>query len=410
MASEAHLAKLKEGVASWNAWRESFDDCPDLTEANLSGADLRGADLSNANLQDAKLNFAKLNNAKLNNTILKNASLQNASLRNADLRNVILREADLSYADLHSANLTSATLTQATLHKANLSYTNVHKANLSYADLSYADLRKADFTQAILREASLKGAYLNNAILLKADLNNTNLSGADLNNTDLTRADLSGANLNGANLNGANLSQAFLRTTQVQGCNFTAATLTGACIHNWELNSSTQLDAVICQYVYLKAERSKDVWIPSDRRPTDLKQFLAPGEFAKLFQTEQATVDLIFAEGINWHAFWHSFQDVRSQYGDLSIQAIEIQPHVALIVRLAVPPTFNKTGVKHRIIEVYAREQQILETQYRKDIAATDQEIEQYRRDSANLSTVVHLLANQDLTSDAFRLEARASL
>ncbi|MBF2080383.1 MAG: hypothetical protein IGR76_18170 [Synechococcales cyanobacterium T60_A2020_003] len=101
---------------------------------------------------------------------------------------------------------------------------------------------------------------------------------------------------------------------------------------------------------------------------------------------------------------------MRSQYGDLSIQAIETQPNAALIVRLALPPTFNKNGVEHRIIELCEREQQILETQYRKDSAATDQEIEQYRRDSANLSTVVHLLANQDLTSDALRLEARASL
>ncbi len=45
MANPEHLAKLREGVAVWNAWRaENPDVRPDLNKANLTGAHLTGAD------------------------------------------------------------------------------------------------------------------------------------------------------------------------------------------------------------------------------------------------------------------------------------------------------------------------------------------------------------------------------
>jgi len=61
MANKKHLAKLKEGVTVWNAWRaENEEIWPDLSEANLTGADLRGADLARANLDGADLRGANL--------------------------------------------------------------------------------------------------------------------------------------------------------------------------------------------------------------------------------------------------------------------------------------------------------------------------------------------------------------
>ena len=42
MANPEHLAKLKEGVETWNKWRrEKPDVSPGLKEANLSGAKKR---------------------------------------------------------------------------------------------------------------------------------------------------------------------------------------------------------------------------------------------------------------------------------------------------------------------------------------------------------------------------------
>ena len=45
MAQQEHLDLLKQGVDTWNAWREKHSDI----RPDLSGADLSGANLSIAN-------------------------------------------------------------------------------------------------------------------------------------------------------------------------------------------------------------------------------------------------------------------------------------------------------------------------------------------------------------------------
>jgi uncharacterized protein YjbI with pentapeptide repeats len=51
MANDDHIAQLKLGVASWNAWRGKNPQVP----VDLAAADLRRADLRHANLSDARL-------------------------------------------------------------------------------------------------------------------------------------------------------------------------------------------------------------------------------------------------------------------------------------------------------------------------------------------------------------------
>jgi hypothetical protein len=65
MADDNHIARLKQGVAAWNAWRDENPDSPDLRKADLrkadlSNADLRKADLSGANLSQGNLKWANL--------------------------------------------------------------------------------------------------------------------------------------------------------------------------------------------------------------------------------------------------------------------------------------------------------------------------------------------------------------
>ncbi len=85
MANPEHLAKLKEGVEAWNAWRdENPDVMPDLVETNLSGADLFEANLSGANLSVADLTGANLSLADLSVADLTGADLSGADLFMAD--------------------------------------------------------------------------------------------------------------------------------------------------------------------------------------------------------------------------------------------------------------------------------------------------------------------------------------
>lgn len=267
MANEKHVALLKQGIESWNAWRkENPDNKIDLREANLYNTDLFGANLRGADLYNAELSSTDLRFADLHNT-----NLQSAYLHSADLRNAILRN-----------------------------------ANLSYINLCHADLR-----EAMLCEANLSGAYL------------------------------SYANFCDANLSGANLRDAELFGAQVLRTNLTGVILTGACIADWQINSSTVLEQVECDYIFRTYTREySNSFQFSARLPVDPKNVFAPGEFTQRFQiiaSAQETIDLTFTEGVDWQAFFQSFQELKQQYPDknIAVQAME-EKGEAFIVRLKV--------------------------------------------------------------------------
>jgi hypothetical protein len=111
MANTEQLAKLKEGVEAWNAWRNKNPKKDiDLREADLGLADLTGANLDRAYLHLANLNRAHLNLADLREAILIGAYLNLASLRGA-----LLSFANLSGADLGESLLLATVFGDANL-------------------------------------------------------------------------------------------------------------------------------------------------------------------------------------------------------------------------------------------------------------------------------------------------------
>jgi len=411
VANTEHLSKLKQGVESWNEWRIANSSI----RPDLSGANLKGANLSSANLSDANLSRADL----------RATNLSSANLRGADLINVNLFDANLTGTNLSSANLLSAVLidtnlSSANLRGANLRVTNLFGANLSSANLFGANLKGANLSRVNLRGANLVKANLSNVDCSDANLSSANLSGSNLKGFNFSNIDCSGAklidvNLSGAtlintNLSGVNLSNSLLIASQFLGSNLTAATLTGACIQDWNINSATQLDDVICEYVYLKGEWSnqKRKYLLSDRRPSDPDRIFAPGEFSKLFQKALETVDLIFGDGIDWKAFFQSFQELRSQYDDddLSIQAIEKKSGGAFVIRLEVPAEADKGAIESRAKELYERELQLQEAHYTALLQAKDGQIMTYqvcldsiRQSNTDLTGIIKTMAEQQPTN-----------
>ena len=194
-----------------------------------------------------------------------------------------------------------------------------------------------------------------------ADFSNISLRGATFSNSDLhsssfAEADLSNANFHNADLRGANLVKA-----QASQTNFSGALFTGACLEDWNINSATKFDGVVCEYVYLKTNQQ-------ERRPRE--GIFKPGEFAALFQQVVDTVDLIFKDGIDWQAFFKSFQELRSQYidQDLSIQAIEKKRGGAFVVRLEMAENADKTAIESSAKELYESRLKVLEAQYEKQL------------------------------------------
>ncbi|MFZ0318607.1 MAG: toll/interleukin-1 receptor domain-containing protein [Candidatus Sulfotelmatobacter sp.] len=143
MANPEHLAKLKEGVKAWNAWRSEHPEVKvDLEDTDLSGLDLRSADLGGADLGGTKLVRAKLNSADLSR-----ANLGSARLNEADLRWAYLLEANLS-AYLQGANLSGADLRRAKLISAQLKEANLSDADLGWVLFSSTELAGSDMTNA----------------------------------------------------------------------------------------------------------------------------------------------------------------------------------------------------------------------------------------------------------------------
>ena len=286
-----------------------------------------------------------------------------------NLRGAVLNGADLRGADLHGVDLHGASLVQA---------------NLCEASLYGADLSKASLREAFLYRANLSGANLSDACLRHADLSQANLSEVDLCRASLYAADLIESDLSGADLSEADLREANLIQTQVLRTRFEQSIFTGACLKDWNANRSTKFEGVICEYVYLQS------WW-KDRRPREgtFKQ----GEFAALFQQVVDTVDLIFKDGIDWQAFFQSFQELQGQYADqdLSIQAIEKKRDGAFIVRLEVAEDADKTVIESSARELYETKLALMEQRYRDVLEAKEGEIAAYREQSTNLMEIIKL-------------------
>ncbi|MGD1216302.1 MAG: toll/interleukin-1 receptor domain-containing protein [Terriglobales bacterium] len=117
MANSEYLAKIKEGVEAWNAWRAGS-----RLSLNPYSADLTRADLAGANLSDADLAIVNLSGAKLSRAQLGLANLSGAELTEADLIGAIIK-ADLTGANLSGADLTSANLSGAEFTGASTIFT-----------------------------------------------------------------------------------------------------------------------------------------------------------------------------------------------------------------------------------------------------------------------------------------------
>ncbi|NEO51034.1 MAG: CHAT domain-containing protein, partial [Moorea sp. SIO4A3] len=241
-----------------------------------------------------------------------------------------------------------------------------------------------------LTGANLRGANLSNVNLGGANLSHANLSEANLSQVNLTGANLSHANLSEANLSQANLTGANLRAVQALNTNFEKALLTGTCIQDWNINSATNLDGIICAYVYLRDSQQ-------ERRPHSGN--FAPEEFSKLFQKVLETLDLIFVHGLNWQAFLPSFQKIKVESGaqELAIQSIENKGDGTIVIRINIPREFNKAEIEKDFTHNYELALKAVEEKYLAQLKAKHSEIEIYRHQSAELVEIIKLQANRPI-------------
>ena len=375
----------------------------DLRNADFSDAVLRGTNFRHANL--SKVNFVK---AELSGADLRSANLSNSDFTKADLQDTIINRKtviankwrlvreivsnrierrNLMGANLSDADLSGAYLGEANLAGANLSNSDLYSTYLSFANLTGANLTGSELIQTDFTEADLTGVALGRTYLHQTYFQYANLSKVDLSNANLRWVDFSDAILVGIDLTNSTLYR-----VSAFGANFCDAVFTGACIEDWNINTETNLEGIVCDYIHLKENKQ-------ERRPSSGE--FAPGEFTKLFQKILETVDLIFVDGIDWKAFLKSFQELQIQYGDIAVQAIEKKSGGAFVIRLEVPQEASKAEIERQAKQLYELELNKLEEIYREKLKAKDGEVEIYRHQNTELLEIIKLQANKPIKVEA---------
>ncbi|NCR01118.1 MAG: pentapeptide repeat-containing protein [Microcystis aeruginosa L211-101] len=293
--------------------------------------------------------------------------------------------------------------------------TSFFQANLTATDFTGATLKSTNFNQAILNKTIFKQAIklelarpghtlLANPQVREFLIDSRTGSGKDFAQANLRAAYLEGANLQAANLRLADISEASLQYANLAGANLTEvnavnadlrhATLTGACVENWNIDATTQLDEVDCQYIYLLNGQK-------ERRPSSGE--FQPGEFTKLFAEMFDTVDLIFRNGVDWKAFIAALKIVQVQNEDtpLQVQSIANKGDGVIVVKVHVPPDTDKEKIHQEFNQNYQLQLAAIEAQYKAQLTAKETEIAIYRQQSVDMMEITKTLANRPIHVEA---------
>ena len=253
--------------------------------------------------------------------------------------------------------------------------TSFRQANLMEADFSQAVLKHTDFRGADLtrtRWSNAKGlefARLGNTYLANPKIrqlvvtcdgqgqsfDGLDLTGVNLQDANLQDASFMGATLNQSNLRGADLSRAILKQTQLDGTDLTGAILTGAYIEDWGITSTTKLENVQCEYVYMRFPTKEN---PNPlRKPDNLLQTFADGEFADFIQPFFDTLDLYHSQDVDPRAISIALRNLSASHPDDDLQfvAIERRGNNGINLRFATAPRANKSELSHEYFANYTQ-------------------------------------------------------
>ncbi|MEM9121649.1 MAG: pentapeptide repeat-containing protein [Cyanobacteria bacterium P01_F01_bin.56] len=291
----------------------------------------------------------------------------NHRIRQHDPKFVNLRIIGLAFAALGGTTFSGADLTKASFAHATLKHLNLADSSQRSTILIQVrwhhvqELDRARLGTSNLQDPSVRNLLVTlNGVdhdFIKADLRGVNLAGATLHRINLKGANLNGATLEGAELHGTNLTEA-----QCVGTDLTGAHLTGACLEAWNIDETTILKDVDCEYVFLKAQ--PDSRGSRERRPHHPDKVFQPGDFEKFFKEMLDTVQILIRQGIHPQVFKEALAQLMADY-DLPEDAVQgfEKKGEDMLVTIAVPTDTDKGQFEQAFDELQALKLEAARTQ-----------------------------------------------
>ena len=300
---------------------------------------------------------------------------------------------------------------------ANLSYADFSEAQLLYTDWRTAKTRYTHWKNATglalsrwsenpLKQATTRQLLTTRQTHKNLDLREANLAYTDLANLNLQAVNLRGANLFEANLQNADLRGANLTLVKALGTDLTGAILTGSCIEGWIINGQTNLDNVVCRFIYRQEghhqsesrhqDKSSEESTYQARNPSSGE--FDPGDFTQLFQVVLDTVELIFRNGIDRDAIQGALSQVQSTIDErIKFRGIEDKGNGFFKVALGVPEGVEKAAFHHEFEQLYQMHLQQLENRYEAQLNSAQHQITHYQKTTSELTQIVKQLTGRSI-------------
>ncbi len=178
--------------------------------------------------------------------------------------------------------------------------------------------------------------------------------------------------------------------TQLDGTDLTGATLTGAFIEDWGITSSTILNGVRCEYVFMRLPPEKrPSWLtlpveesldPNPRRKLDnWSEVFEDGDFADFIKPIVDTLDLYHNQGIDPRAIAISWKELAENNPDAQLRfaAMEVKGEDNLLLRLKTAPDADLSQLSAEYFDTYNQLKALAEAESKKLIAEKDNRIQQ---------------------------------
>ncbi|MGD1705059.1 pentapeptide repeat-containing protein [Dapis sp. BLCC M229] len=282
------------------------------------------------------------------------------------IRNIAIAFAAIGGTSFRDANLTDADFTNATLKS-----TDFREANITHAcwkntiKLDRIRPGKTYLKDAKVRELVKTGKGENINLDRLSYLQGINLQG-----TNLTNASFIEANLNLANLQDANLSRAKLVGTFLDQADLTGATLTGAFLEDWGITTTTKLDGIKCDYVYMRLppdKRPDFLKLPAKdslndnprREPANWNRNFQEGEFVDFITPMMETLNFYHAEKVDPRIVAYSFQQLQEEHPEADLEIISMEKRgknrQGLLVKADTAPEAEHSELHAEYFDTYDR-------------------------------------------------------